>query len=280
MLYIAESLCYTCGMLNPTQAITKHLEGFEFSYQVNCPEPGLTNNARHVHSYYELMYIDGGEVEFVVENSRYILKKGDVLIIKPAEYHYARYLFEVPYARYCIAFSPDFTFDKKFTEELLEGGKKFSIKEGSPFDLMAGIIKERAKNTGENDVVFFRSMIDAMLISLEDIKPESEGVTFGGNNFKKILNYVNAHLTTIKGIEDISNALFFSKSYVMHLFKSELRTGVMQYVRNKKILLAHQRIRKGEKPTEVSVECGFSNYPSFYRAYVAYFGHSPRQTKI
>ena len=65
----------------------------------------------------------------------------------------------------------------------------------------------------------------------------------------------------------------------MHLFKSELRVGVMQYVRDKKILLAHQKIRKGEKPTDVYLMCGFSNYPSFYRAYTAYFGTSPKEAK-
>ena len=116
-------------------------------------------------------------------------------------------------------------------------------------------------------------------ISLEDAKPELDGIIAGENNFQKILSHINRHLTTIKSVDDISSALFFSKSYIMHLFKSELRVGVMQYVRNKKILLAHQKIRKGEKPTEVYAKCGFSNYPSFYRAYCAYFGESPKCAK-
>ena len=122
-------------------------------------------------------------------------------------------------------------------------------------------------------------MIDAMLISLEDAKPDVDGIIAGEKNFQKILSYINRNLTLIKSVEDIANALFFSKSYIMHLFKSELREGVMQYVRNKKILLAHQKIRKGEKPTEIYTECGFSNYPSFYRAYCAYFGTSPKCAK-
>ena len=264
---------------NPQTIIEKKLEGFTFSYRVHNPDLGATNIPRHVHPYYELMYIDGGEVEFMVENRRYILKKGDVLIVKPAQYHYARRLFAVPYARYCIGFAPEFTFDKKFTEEILEAGEKFSIEDGSPFAEMAKILREKARTTSTHDVVFFQSMIDAMLISLEDAKPELDGIIAGENNFQKILTHINRHLTTIKSVDDISSALFFSKSYIMHLFKSELRVGVMQYVRNKKILLAHQKIRKGEKPTEVYAKCGFSNYPSFYRAYCAYFGESPKCAK-
>ena len=286
MLYISLLLCYNAdtkdyidAFKNPTVAIEKYLDEFQFSYKVNTPKPGETNIPRHVHPYYELMFIDGGEVEFMVENRRYILKKGDVLIIKPAEYHYARRLFSVPYARYCIAFSPEFTFDKNFTEKLLTKGEKFSVKDDSAFALLAKIIREKAEKTSEHDVVFFRSIIDAMLISLCDAKPESEGIVAGESNFQKILAYINLHLTTIKSVDDIAGALFFSKSYIMHLLKSELHVGVMQYVRNKKILLAHQRIKNGEKPTEVYLKCGFSNYPSFYRAYTAYFGTSPKCAK-
>lgn len=266
-------------MNNQLTVIEKKLSGFEFSYQVNDPEPGLTNNTRHVHPHYELMYIDGGEVEFIVESRRYVLKKGDVLIIKPAHYHYARRLFSAPYARYCLGFSPEFTFDKRITEELLEKGEKFSTKPGSPFDSLAEVMRCMADNESRNDVVLFQSLINAMLISLESAKPDNEGVVSADNNFRRILGYINKNLTAIQSVEDISSALFFSKSYVMHLFKSELRVGVMQYVRNKKILLAHQRIRKGEKPTEIYTECGFSNYPSFYRAYCAYFGTSPKCAK-
>ena len=93
-----------------------------------------------------------------------------------------------------------------------------------------------------------------------------------------LISALNKALTDIKA-EDIANALFFSKSYIMHLLKSKLHIGVMQYVRNKKILLAHQKIKNGEKPTEVYLKCGFSNYPSFYRAYTAYFGNSPKCAK-
>ena len=267
-------------MENRILATVKTVEGFEFSYQINNPKPGITSNTRHVHPFYELMYIDGGEVEFVVENRRYILKKGDVLVIKPGQYHYARRLFAVPYARYCIGFFSDFVFDKKFTEALLDKGEKFSVEPTSTFNSLALAMRDMATKNTANDFVLFQSLIDAMLISLEEATPDSRGIANVGTNFQKILSYINRNLTSINKVEDIANALFFSKSYVMHLFKSELRVGVMQYVRNKKILLAHQKIRKGEKPTEIYAKCGFSNYPSFYRAYTAYFKASPAKAKI
>ena len=38
-------------------------------------------------------------------------------------------------------------------------------------------------------------------------------------------------------------------------------------------------IESGEKPTEIFAECGFSNYPSFFRAYRAFYGFSPKTRK-
>ena len=63
-------------------------------------------------------------------------------------------------------------------------------------------------------------------------------------------------------------------------FIDEQVAAVRQQVGDKKVLLAHRKIRHGRKPTEIYLECGFSNYPSFYRAYVSYFGHSPREQKV
>ena len=55
--------------------------------------------------------------------------------------------------------------------------------------------------------------------------------------------------------------------------------GIMEYVRNKKVIRAHERIKKGEKPTEIYAECGFQTYSSFYRAFVSYFGFAPKTKK-
>ena len=59
-----------------------------------------------------------------------------------------------------------------------------------------------------------------------------------------------------------------------------MNIGIMEYVRNKKVLLANRKIKHGKKPTEIYIECGFSNYPSFYRAYSEYFGYPPKTKKV
>ena len=267
-------------MENRIVTLTKKVEGMSFSYLVNNPAPGITNNARHVHPYYELMYIEDGELEFVVENKRYFLEKGDVLVIKPGQYHYARQLFRAPYARFCLGFSPEFIFDRKFAENLSDRGEKFSVDSDSSFNLLIYSLKNMANKETSHDEVLFKGVMDSLLICLEETAPDENGISTANSNFQKILDYISKNLATINEVDDIAKALFLSRSYVMHLFKSELRVGVMQYVRNKKIMLAHKMLKKGAKPTEVYSKCGFSNYPSFYRAYTAYFGFSPKEAML
>ena len=96
----------------------------------------------------------------------------------------------------------------------------------------------------------------------------------------KVIKFINENLTKIQCAEDITNALFFSESYLRAIFKREMGISVMQYVRNKKLLLADRMLRSGKKPTEIYAECGFLNYSSFYRAYLSHFRTSPKTRKM
>lgn len=270
---------YNTDMKKTIKIMEHKLDGFVFSHLLTESEQDTVYFKRHVHSYYEIMCILDGEVEYMVENRQYVLKKGDVLLLKPAQYHFVRRIFKPVYRRYCIGFIPEIVFDKKFPETVFARGEKFTLGEDSTFFKLACSLGDKLEKSLSNDAVFCQGLLCALLVSLDDAKPVSEkSESQNENNFQKIVNYVNMHLTNIKSVEDISSALFFSKSYIMHLFRSELKVGVMQYVRNKKVLLAHAKISEGSKPTEIFLDCGFSNYPTFYRAYVSYFGHSPRKT--
>ena len=251
-------------------------ENFIFQVKETDAE-GVTNFKKHIHPCYEIMYFDGGDVGFTVEDRQYVMKKGDVLLIKPAQYHFGNRIFESPYRRYCLIFTSEMSSVPGLVEKIFSKGEKLSLGENSLFFTLLESLYEKLSHSHAHDVEFSKSILTAILIALEDANPRAESKAPAKlTNYQKIINFINTHVNSINSVEDISEALFFSKSYIMHLFKSELQIGVMQYVRNKKILLAHMEISKGRKPTDVYHECGFSNYPTFYRAYLSYFGFSPK----
>ena len=241
---------------------------------------GYTNFKKHIHPCYEIMFFEEGEVEFTVEEKQYVLKKGDVLLIKPCEYHYGKRITQAPYGRFCLIFSSDIAFSSELVEKIFENGEKISLGESSLTFKLVRALYEKLSQGSQYEEEFARGIINSILISLEDAKPERSALKAEReSNSKRVINYVNLHLNSINSVEDISRALFLSRSYIMHIFKSEFKMGVMQYVRNKKLLMAHMEISRGKKPTEVYIECGFSNYPTFFRAYRSYFGAPPKSAK-
>ena len=235
---------------------------------------------RHVHPFYEILLILEGEVEYAIENRFYRLRGGDLLLISPAQYHFVRKIVQAPYRRYCINFDEGFA-DSALVRLLYTKGERYAL--GSPstaeqlLDLLAAEL-ERAPD--ERCEQLCAAYLHALLLSLCGVQTGAgAGAARAENNFQKIVDYVNLNLTAIRSVDELAAEMFFSKSYINHLFKKELGIGVMQYVRNKRILLAHQRMQEGKKPTDVYAECGFSNYVTFYRAYCQYFGIPPSTLK-
>ena len=174
-----------------------------FIFQVKETEAtGETNFKKHIHPCYEIMYFDGDEVGFTVEDRQYVMKKGDVLLIKPAQYHFCNRIYSSPYRRYCVIFTPEMSAVSGLVEKIFEKGEKLTIKDNS----------------------LLISMLTAILIALEDAAPSAEASFHSRlTNYQKIINYVNTHLNSINSVDDISAALFFSKSYIMHLLSLSFR---------------------------------------------------------
>ena len=69
---------------------------------------------------------------------------------------------------------------------------------------------------------------------------------------------------------------YVSTSQLCRRFKKATGSTVGNYITTKRLLLAQKLLSVGEKPVAVYKRCGFNNYSTFYRAYVRYFGHSPK----
>ena len=260
--------------------IKADFKNFNFSY-LEYREMDIDRLKRHIQPTYEILLVTDGEIDYVIENKSYALKKGDLLLIPPAKYHFVRDITKAPYRRYCFHFSPDFVGDDELVKEVFDRGETFTLPQNSKTEKLVSLLKDLLTEvTQQARFALCKDMLHTVLLSLLvlDKKPKEQAPVVAGNCWK-IVDYINVNLTSINNADDIATALFFSKSYLNHLFKKELNISVMQYIRNKKILLAHKMITEGEKPTDVFVKCGFSNYVTFYRAYNQYFGCSPSATK-
>ncbi len=232
----------------------------------------------HIHNMYELIWFLDGDATHVIENRKYKLKKGDLILIRPSQYHFIQIDTPSRYERYNILFDPQahkiegVELIPDSVEVISLGGNRMAEDIFRKCDLYHHSCSEE----------IFAKLLSHLLselffhIHLFQHSFANESATLSPLS-SKALHYINENLCTIADMKEIAEHLFVSESYLFRLFKKEMHQTPKKYIREKRLLMAQKMISSGEKPTVVSEKCGFSDYTTFYRNYTAYFGHSPSE---
>ena len=91
-----------------------------------------------------------------------------------------------------------------------------------------------------------------------------------------VSNYIKANLDKKITIDDISNSVFLSKSYLQHLFKQYYGIPVSEYVFIQKMHVAQHMLENGASLAETASALGYKYYSSFCMNYKKYFGIPPK----
>ena len=108
------------------------------------------------------------------------------------------------------------------------------------------------------------------------LNPAAEGARLSPL-ISEALGYINRNLCSPLDIGQIAAGLYVSESYLFRLFKKELHQTPLKYIREKRLMLARKMLSEGERPMAVCTRCGFSDYTTFYRNYVGFFGRAPSE---
>ena len=236
---------------------------------------------KHIHPYSEILYVTGGIGEYLIEDKIYTLEKGDLMFIAPGKYHCPKIETLRGYCRVVINFDGS-AVPRDLVRYATDDREFFRLPEGSAaerlvtqFPAFAGAIDEKYRETA------CRNLLETLLLSLRtDASERSEAQARRVSRAcSEILRYINDNFTTLNSLNDIAGHFYLSKPYLNHIFKSSMHIGIMQYIRQKKIVYAQKLIENGEKPTQIYEKCGFANYTTFYRAYKNFLNASPFEAK-
>ena len=233
----------------------------------------------HSHNAYELLFFTRGKATYHIEDRTYHLKKNDLVIIRPRQYHHVEIHSDEVYERYVLNLTPN-----------LLG-----------LD-MERLLPENVEviNWDRNNVVtqnFMKSDYYHSALSDEDfgnillclIKELLFNISISHHNTYSVptslspvitnaIEYINAHLFAIRSVKEISDYLYISETYFYKIFKEQLKLSPKRYIVEKRLLAAQYMIMTGKKPTEVFGKCGFETYPAFYKRYTDFFGYCPSKS--
>lgn len=261
------------------------IEGKKFNVRHTLEEnPSPEKFDMHAHEHFELFYFLSGSGRFWIEGSPYPLKPYDILLFNSGEVHKIDISSSTPYERITVGLNKDIFDDFPAFQTLLEPFYNRELGQNNIFH------REDFNDT------FFISCLKKMAdpksgsalqagTALHALLSEIYNVFLSRNNHtersirisSQIINYINTNLSQDITPDSIAKRFFISRSHLYSLFKETTGSSVRQYITVKRLLLAKEMLESGNHPSAIYSSCGFSDYSTFFRAYKARFGVSPRE---
>lgn len=245
----------------------------------------------HNHPHYEIYFYIRGHSRIVVEGLDLQPVRGDVLIYPPGIMHRNIHLdTAIPYERFY------FFARREFLQSI----------SAADYDI-PGTIEQMTRNdqyyfhVEEEDLKLLISLTDEVIGASEDQRPAAKLINRNrmgillvralsmmtsrgplpqsaySQGMSRLIQYINRHAMEPLSLDDLAGAFYVSKYYILREFKKYTGISIHQYLIIRRILIAQELIRQGVKPKDACIQCGFSDYSSFYRAFRARTGVSPEQ---
>lgn len=258
-------------------------DGFSLSHTVT-KAPNDSDFEPHIHENYELLCVVKGDVSYIVEGHSYKLSDGALMLMRSSETHKLVVDKSTEYERYVLNFSPSLVSKIGLSKALLAPFKDRSIGEKNLYlpeefkHIAPASYFERAftdvGNLGKSDVAI--SLLAPLLCEIKCAFDRKEEFTIRKRTLsEEIIAYINDNLKNDITIEKIATGLHISQAQVSRVFKKSVGASVYDYVLTKRLILFNKRAGKEKNIQELSRECGFRDYSSFYRLYKKRFGVSP-----
>lgn len=252
----------------------------------------------HSHDFYELLYIEEGEFEVLVDNQIYDLGEGDFLLIDRTCLH--RYQFmekkHETARRLLLWVSKEYL--QSLSGDMTDLTACFSAKGAPAWHFQAEQsrrliswlyrMRESLERTGSSEAekkLLKRSYMTLFFIELNGLCCQSDlgsAVKGGGAEplVRQVFEYIDSHIGEQITVDDLANELALSKFYFLRRFKEMTGMTVHDVVVKKRLMHACHAIEAGKSISTVWTDCGFSDYSSFFRNFKSTYGMSPREYRM
>ncbi|MBQ7955775.1 MAG: helix-turn-helix transcriptional regulator [Lachnospiraceae bacterium] len=240
----------------------------------------------HIHEQCEIYFFLSGNIEYLVEGSKYPLAENSLMIMRPAEAHKAKILESTRYERYAINFPLSFVHNidpkghliKAFTDRPLGVHNLFCAPEIDTH-LVQKLFAEMSREdepynkqlTIKTHLLLLLDMIYQSFIQRGTVKHNPQNVA------ERIVIYVNNHLFEDISVPLLAKHFFLSPSQFSRIFHQATGAAPWEYITKKRLTAAKEKIQNGSLAQDAAETCGFKDYSSFYRAYTKHFGCAPTE---
>ena len=230
------------------------------------------------HSYWELTYVDKGELLTTIDGVSYHLKQGDLIFYAPMQFH-TQSTFEKISSSYLTI-----NFKMNFNHADLLCNKIFSLKRDSYF-IVTKLIEELSNdNLYSNDLslCYLKQLIIQML-RLDNSHFHSKPTTnmqqtYENELLNDILLYIDNNIYEKISVSTLCEHFCISTSMLHSLFRKNMNNTAKNYINELKLSKSKELIRNSTHTlSEISEMLGFSSIHYFSKKFKSYFNISPTE---
>lgn len=256
------------------------------------------------HNFWELLYVDKGEVEVIADEKKFICKSDEIVFHKPNEFHALKANGVVApniivLSFNCVSKKMKFFENKKLiisdneknimAQIILEAKKAFS----SPLNKTYLYKLERRNEATLGSEQMIRIYIEQLILSLlrrntvykDNNKMEKKGAleivskkNYERKTYENIIKYMDENIKETLTIQKICREITISRSALQNMFHNRQKCGVMQYFTIRKIEYGKQLMRNSQMNfTEIADTLGYTSVHYFSRQFKKITGMTPSE---
>lgn len=229
------------------------------------------------HDFWELNYVDIGEMNVVIKEEDYKIKSGELLLIAPYEKHkFTTKKQKMPCSYFTILFRSN-----KLSRTDIE--KIIIDVDRNKHNILNNIIKMAETNEQyayDNLISYLRILLTEIIhekeIKTKKIVSSPMQQSYEEEIMNEIIQFINENLESKQLLKEIQNNFSISRSTLQNYFHKNLNLGPKQYITQIKMKKAQKLIYENKLTiTEISNHLGYTTVNYFSKAFKQNFGFPP-----
>ena len=232
----------------------------------------------HWHNHIEALYVLDGKIDFKVEERKYLLEGGDMIIVNSEKIHSSKLNGR---AKYILLQVPLSAFEGIYDD--MEGvvfKEALSSDESQKlFPFLERMLECVDSKEPEQRVKFVSLLYEFFYVILSDFQAERKraaGGYYGINRISPVLAYVEKEFRQKISLGDAAQIINVSPEHLCRIFKKYTDMTFNEYLMSLRISAFYQALQNtNQKISALLEECGIANYKVFIREFKKTFGATP-----
>ena len=242
----------------------------------------------HEHSAVEVILTLEGQVEMVLNDTYYLVRKGEVLIIPPDTPHSLN--MGEGSSRYLYLFEPEAIFDMRDIKALAQQfARPFYLHDGSDAHTRIRELLLKVMDAYEKKEIMWNTVCYGYFLRMYAIlgqhylprlrvRQGEQAHHVDSEVITAAMGYINSHYQEDLSLDDVAAFAGFSRYYFSRSFKKQTGYSFKDYLSQKRMQVAMDLLIRTNRPMkDVAIDSGFGSVATFNRVFRESKGCTPTQ---